>query len=195
MQTELNKLVHIEAGYPFRTSLKETASPDAYAVQLKNTNTRDGVDWSGCTPVKLPGKRQPTWLANGDLLLPARGMAPGAVLIANLPRHWEERVVASPHFFVLRVHSNQVLPEFLAWYINQRPAQRYLWQNRQGSAVGNLRRKTLESLGIQLPPLTEQRSITKLAQLLYREQQVLEQLLQTHEKIFTAIVQKLHTDT
>lgn len=192
MQETLNKLVKIEAGYPFRGSLKEAADSDACVVQLKNTNPRDGVDWSGCISVKLPGKRQPTWLANGDILLPARGMAPSAVLIENLPPHWESRVVASPHFFVLRVHSDQVLPEFLAWYINQSPAQRYLLQNRQGGMTGNLRRKTLETLWIQLPPLAKQRSITKLAQTLHREQQVMEQLLQTHEKIFTAIVQKLH---
>ena len=50
----------------------------------------------------------------------------------------------------------QLLPEYLAWWLNQEPSQRYFEQNAEGSQVKSIRRSVLAETPLALPALRQQ---------------------------------------
>src|SRR5690349_3395380 len=128
MQTtlvELGKVARITAGYPFRGAVRPVPGADAAVVQIKNVDAQTGIDWSAVVKTKLEGRRQPDWLKPGDILFSARGHRNVAVCVDRS----SPKAVCSPHFFLIRVRNEKdVLPEFVAWQMNQPHSQRYFAQ-------------------------------------------------------------------
>jgi restriction endonuclease S subunit len=98
-----------------------------------------------------------------------------------------DRVVVGSQFFILRLAGEAVLPEYLAWYIIQQPAQRYLYERTSGSHVRMILRDDLLDLPVAVPPLTVQRQITELRRLQVREQSLLSRLRQRRLDLLSAL--------
>ncbi|MGG6430936.1 restriction endonuclease subunit S, partial [Acetobacter ghanensis] len=129
----------------------------------------------------------------GDILFPARGNVSQAVLIDE--RIGSLQAVVAPHFFLLRVKSPDVLPAYLAWWLNQEPAQRHLEQNAQSSTlVRNIARPVLEATPIVVPPLPKQQKIAGLAFAMQREEALLQRLRQANQHIMTGLARDLLAD-
>ena len=75
--------------------------------------------------------------------------------------------------FVLRP-DERVLPEFLAWYINQRPAQRYIEEHSTGTSASLINLEAMKRLPVEAPPAETQARITKIHQLSLREKELME---------------------
>jgi hypothetical protein len=80
-------------------------------------------------------------LQQGDVLFAAKGTKNFAVWYESLPAgHTGKNLpaVASTSFFVIRLKENtidKVLPEYLAWYINQPVSQKFLKGNAMGTFI------------------------------------------------------------
>jgi len=188
----LKELTHISVGYPFRGSIPEVAGGDVCVIQMKDVSP-DGINWNGCIKTELKGKRAPGWLQEGDILFTARGSRNYAALVDQQAN--QKPIVAAPHFYVLSCARQDVLPEYLAWFINQSPSQRYFQREAEGSLTKSIRRSVLESLPIVVPSLVKQHSIIKLAQTVSKERQVMQQLINRGEKLMNAIANDLLQDT
>lgn len=185
-------LAHISSGYPLRVSAEELEPGDVAFVQLKNVGQPHGVAWRDVAKVALPSKREPTWLSSGDILFSSRGTKTLAYPVATAP----SRAVCGPQFFVITISdSRSVLPEFLAWQINQKPAQDYLQKESTGSFIQNIRKPVLEQLPIALPPLEEQRLIVQFWRASQREREILQQLIEATDAQLDAIASRLATQT
>jgi restriction endonuclease S subunit len=100
--------------------------------------------------------------------------------------------VCSPHFFLIRTRPNSdIQPEFLNWYLNQRPAQQYFERSAQGSDVRSVRREDLAAMEIPTPPPKQQTSIAALANTLYTHQAKLQALIENDQRILDGIAQSL----
>jgi hypothetical protein len=141
--------------------------------------TLDGsVRWADVIRTELAGRRAPDWLVPGDLLLVARGNRYYAASLAAVPG----RAVCGPHLFHLRLKSGApVLPEFLAWQINQLPLQRVLRKAAEGSSQLSIRRPELEALQISVPSMSNQKKVAHLAGLALRERDLLTSLIRNRE--------------
>ena len=128
---KLDQITKISAGYPFRGKIPEVPGSPVVAIQMRDVSLTEGVCWSGCLPTALTGKREPNYLAPGDILVAARGSHNYAVQIDQTLRDSGKQAVAAPHFFVVRLTDESVLPEFLVWLLNQAPAQRHFEQNAE----------------------------------------------------------------
>lgn len=190
--TTVGELAHISSGYPLRVSAEELDPGDVAFVQLKNVGHPHGVAWQDVAKVALPSKREPAWLSPGDVLFSSRGTKTLAYPIATTPA----RAVCGPQFFVITISdSRSVLPEFLAWQINQKPAQDYLQKESTGSFIQNIRKPVLEQLPIALPPLEEQRLIVQFWRAAQREREILQQLIEATDAQLDAIASRLATMT
>ena len=184
----VGELVSIQAGYPFRGSIEESADGEALAVQMRDVDLDYGVKWSDVTRTSLAGRKHPDWLKAGDILFVAKGARFYAVCIDEPP----SPAVCSPHFFLLRVASQGLLlPAFLAWQINQPPFQRQLQQAAEGSSQLSIRRPVLESLTLSVPSLVDQQRIVALADLTRQERHVLNQLIHNREQQLQALAESL----
>lgn len=188
MLGNLLKFADIRVGHPFRGSVPEAVDGPVLAVQMRDISVAAGVDWSTALHTKLPGRKQPDWLQPGDILFVAKGGRNFAVCLDEVPGP----AVCSQYFFLIRVRNNmQLLPEFLAWQINQVPAQRYLGKNAEGTDQRSIRRGILEALPIAVPAMAQQHTLIGLDQAVRQERQHLECLIRNRQRQMQALSMQL----
>lgn len=175
-QIPLKDVAAVAAGYPLRTAVEVLGEGDVHFVQLKNVDVASGsVDWAQVPTVALPSARQPAWLTDSDVIFSARGTRTYAYALANTPA----KAVCAPQFFVLTVREpGHISPDFLAWQINQRPAQDYFERTATGSYIQNIRRQVLEELPISVPPMQTQKLAVEFWRSAQRERAILNQLIE-----------------
>lgn len=186
----LKTLVDILPPYPFRGGIKVTDNGDTYLVQIRHADEHAGALVGVLDRVRLPGKREPDYLENGDVLFVAKGPRNFAVHIHDIPPN----SVCSPHFFHLKVPSGtgaRVLPEFLAWQINQCAVQTYLARCGQGSVVPSITRQQIEEMPVVVPPLAVQARFVVLLQAARKEERVLQALIENRRQMVQGIGQQI----
>lgn len=185
---QIGALATLQSGYPFRGSIGKSGDCGILAVQMKDVHPDCGLNWPDVTRTSLAGRKQPDWLQAGDVLFLSKGARFYAVCIDEPP----SAAVCSPHFFLLRVKRQVLLlPDFLAWEINQPPFQRQLQQAAEGSSQLSIRRPVLESLTLCVPSLADQQRIVALASLARQERHILHQLIHNREQQLQALAEGL----
>jgi restriction endonuclease S subunit len=184
----IKHIATLTAGHPFRESIKNALHGDTAVVQMKDVDTEKGLDSANLYRVHLTGRKSPDYLRRGDILFVGRGYRIFAVLIDQDL----ENTVAGSHFFILRIKPNRqdVRPDYLAWYINHKQAQRYFSQHVAGTALPHVNRGTLENLPVIVPPLAVQERIVKLHTCRLKEKALLEQLIDKKKQFLDALLDK-----
>lgn len=110
----------------------------------------------------------------GDVLFAAKGTKNFATVYesGNPP------AVASTSFFVIRLTDKNVLPEFLAWFLNHPQTQSLLKGKARGTSIPSITKSVLENLELVIPPIEKQKLIVRLSQLVLQETDL-------RERIFT----------
>lgn len=187
----LSKLASIAAGYPFRGKIDALPKGEVAVIQMRNADPEAGIDWASLSRVELPRPSTKSLLRPDDIILSTRGGR-------NFPYFIEKRtglVVCSPHFFVIRVETSEILPQFLAWQLRQRPAQDYFTAGSTGSYILNLKRNVVEDLPITIPPMAEQQRIADLYTAAQAERKILTRLIENRNTEMNAIAQRLLSTT
>lgn len=187
----LEHIVDVKPGHPFRGSVPEVADGNGYALQMRDLNPDGSIAWSNLVRTTVEGRREPDWLMPGDVVFVARGQRNYAVCLSEVQRP----AVCSQYFFLLRVKTRSISPEFLAWQINSAPCQRYLAKNAEGTDQLGIRRPILESLQIAVPELETQHRIVALHQQALAERKVLERLIHNREQQLDALAFQLFSDS
>lgn len=188
LRDSLGAVAVVTAGYSFRGSLDDLQPGDVSVLQMRNVDAEVGVNWNDVQCVELPSKRIPVFLAAHDIVFTTRGARNFALALREVP----DQAVCSPHFFVIRVRDpHKIVPEFLAWQINQRPAQEYLQREATGSHILNIRREVLEGLPLVIPPLATQRAVVALAESARAERAALTRLIDNRNQQLEAIAHGL----
>lgn len=190
LKLNLGTLASVTAGFPLRTAADALPAGDVSFVQMRDVADGASVDWAGVPRVELPGRRPVSWLGDGDILFAARGTNNYALALRNVP----DRAVCSPHFFVLKVSDKaRIDPYFLAWQINQKPAQDYFRQSATGSHIPNIRRSVLEGLEVAVPSVSKQRMIADLWNAALEEKRQLNALLANRQQQLDSVAADLLT--
>lgn len=192
MQIEkmLKDLVDVQAGHPFRGSIPFVEAGNAYALQMRDLTAGGDIAWEGMIRTAVDTSKPVQWLEGGDVIFVARGARNYAVCLREVPKP----TVCSPNFFLLRVKSSMLLPEFLAWQINHAPAQRYLASNAEGSDQLSIRRAVLEALPLALPSIHQQQLIVSLAEAAVHEERRLLALIRNRQQQLDALALALFSD-
>ncbi len=189
LRDSLVKIAAIAAGYPLRGAVDELEGGDVAIIQMRNVDAETGINWTEVQRITLPSKRPPTFLEAGDIIFTTRGTRNFALTLDDI----EGPAVCSPHFFVIRVSdANLIEPAFLAWQINQRPAQQYFQREATGSHILNIRREVIENLPLSIPPLATQRTLIALAKTASDERAALTKLIDNRNRQIEAIALGLH---
>ena len=183
----LQDYAEVRAGHPFRGSVPETINGSALTVQMRDVSANHGVAWDSVARTNPAGRKKPDWLRPGDILFLARGARNFAVHLELVPG----QAVCSQYFFLIRLTDSRLLPAFLAWQINQLPAQDYLHRNAEGSDQLSIRRGILEALPLVVPSLPRQEQILSFMHAVKREQSLIEELRRNRECEVAGIVAQL----
>lgn len=108
-------------------------------------------------------------LRDGDVLFAAKG---GKNFAAVYENH-NQPAVASTTFFVIRLSGDTVLPQYLAWLLNNPSSQSFLKRNALGSSMVSISKAVLDELEIVVPSLHIQQCILEITRLGKKEKSIL----------------------
>jgi restriction endonuclease S subunit len=156
----LKDIAEIHSGMLFPQFTPDNNS-QYYALQYRDVR-EDGSFIQPDSYIKAPAKpKDEQILKINDVVVKSKGQ-PIAAYLNMIP----DNTILSSHYFLLRGHAREVRQEFLAWYINQRPAQNYLQKNSQGTSVKTINKKVLEEMPIAVLPLEQQLKLIELHKLI-----------------------------
>lgn len=174
----LSEACEIRAGYTARTALTEDAETGVPAIQLRDLQNEQ-VRISAAGKYALDGKLDRYLVEPGDVLFRSRGENNTASIAVG---DAGEAAVALLPIMVIRPKSDDLLPEYVVWSINQHEAQRHLDLGARGTKLRMIPRECLETLPLHIPSLAVQRMITELDALSATETRLLHELADTKRK-------------
>lgn len=172
MKRKLSQIATIFSGYTFRSQIKDDPNGDTHVIQFRDAE--DFVRINPDSPLKIQGQKLPKrhFLTGNDVLFLAKSEYNYAIPYQNeFPQ-----AVASSMFLILRVTDDQIHPPYLAWYLNQWPAQQFLKSRTAGTYIKNIAKKDLGELSIPVPSFDKQHKIAEIYSLQRQENELLKKL-------------------
>ena len=180
----LSEIADIYSGYLFRTKVENVEKGSFQVLQMANVAKSGDIDWSSLSRVNIDSVKSIQMIQRGDILFKAKGFSHTAILVDRT----EKNTIASSFFFIVRVNSMNVLPEYVTWYINQKPAQQYLARTSAGTGIRYVNRANLRGLEIVVPDLVTQKKVVKLHTLNQREKHLLTEIQKKRQKLIDAVM-------
>ncbi|MFG0245397.1 MAG: restriction endonuclease subunit S [Phycisphaerales bacterium JB052] len=191
--TQLDQIAEVFSGHYEKGASKDEPSGTHRLVFIGSIDPEPGhrLLRDRCprfTPTKDPGHAV---LRRGDLVIPARGERHDIALIDESPDR--RPIVAASFLHVIRVCDDDADPGYLAWWLNQPPAQAALRDRIRGTKIPFLSLKAMRALETQLPPLDIQRRIAEFHTLAIRESQIMTDLRDSRSQLNNALALQVAT--
>lgn len=182
---QLAELCYIHSGYTARGKLKPLHEGGVPALQLRDVAADGETLGPRLQRYDLGALSDRYFVRGGEVVFRSRGEPNTAVAVGDpLP---EPAAVIVP-LVIVRPDKERVLPEYLAWAINQPEAQRQLSVEAQGTSLRMIPMAALENLEIPVPDLPTQKRIVELNTLTRREARLLRELAVQREELMIAIL-------
>lgn len=118
-------------------------------------------------------------LKDGDVLFAAKGTKN----FATVYEKHNPAAVASTSFFVLRLVDNNILPEYLSWFLNHPEVQKLIKDKARGTAIPSITKTMLEELEISIPCIEKQRTLIHLSILVQKENELRIRILEKRKQL------------
>lgn len=130
-------------------------------------------------------------LKDGDVLFAAKGTKNFAAVFEN----HNEPSVASTSFFVIRPTDKKVMPQYLAWVLNNHTTQTLLKGQAIGTSIPSISKQVLENLEIAVPSIETQKAILQITKLRNKEKSLKKEIEVLrdkflHQQLFQAMNNK-----
>ena len=153
-------MAEVFTGHTLREKVQHDPYGECTVIQLKDLSFTTNICIKNA-PFKISlqhGIPKNQLLQQGDILILSKGSANKALLYEGQ----YAPAVAVSAFTIIRLHTPQIKPEFLNWYINSTGAQEYFNMHRAGTTTLNLSKKAIDELPVPVPPLAKQEIMMKL---------------------------------
>lgn len=117
-------------------------------------------------------------LKEGDILFAAKGTRNFAAVFEN----YSEPSVASTSFFVIRLTDKKLLPQYLAWVLNNHRTQALVKRQALGTSIPSISKRVLENLEISVPSIETQKAILQITKLRDKEISLKQEIETLREK-------------
>jgi restriction endonuclease S subunit len=117
-------------------------------------------------------------LKKGDVLFLAKGSRNFAAAFINI----DNMCVASTSFFVIRLKNDNILPEYLAWYLNHPNTLKILKAQAIGTSMASISKPVLQDLEISVPDVKTQKAVMHITYLRKKEKQIKQQIESLREQ-------------
>ncbi len=172
MERSLKEIADIKAGYSFRAAIPGSENGNYRVIQIKDVDYRGFVS-SGDLIKAAVDLIKPEYLTQpGDVLFTSRGTNRRAAVV-------DETTAAAifvSQIYALKIKTDALVPEYLAWYLNQKSAQKFLEEHASGSYIQNIRHDVLAQLPVVLPPVETQKRIVEIYRLGLQEREMAEKI-------------------
>lgn len=203
MNRRLGDITELQLGYQHREKIVDVTHGSHRLIQGKDLITPGLAQIGSREPmgmqisianldrVTLRGDAARYQLHPGDILFVARGANNIAVplnpsTVHPYPSIWGD-LIAAYTFYVLHPDQSRVLPEYLAWFLNQAPAQAFFAQQSRGTLVKMLPKNVFEELEVPVPPIPLQRQIIDIELMRATEERLLQELTNARRRLVQGV--------
>ena len=169
---KIKEIAKIQIGYQSRGRITPDPKGTHQVIQIKDINPENRLDPSDLFRVTPQGAVNRYLVDKGDVLFQFKGKGNPAIPITE---HLED-TIATSYFYILKIEADKVLPEYLAWYINQTPGQVFIQSCARGSGMLMIPKKDFVELDLDIPPMETQKIIVRLDNLQRKEGRLLREL-------------------
>ena len=169
---QLEHIADVVAGIHPREFIKSEAPGPYIEIQIKHLIEGQKVAFDSLHPISLRQVRDEQLVKSGDILFIGRGDRKVAILVENAPPN----VIVGAQIFIIRVHSQAIDPGYLAWFLNQNPAQTYVETYSKGVEIKNLGKAELQKMPIFYPTIEKQRLLVEAYQLRLEEEYLIDSI-------------------
>src|SRR5699024_5211486 len=139
---KLNEIANISTGYSFRTKVRHDPEGDTKVIQMGNIDEYEGVVAVGLSCIAAITPRSDCYfLFSGDVIM----LIKVYTLHAHVIPEGLGNVIAANSFTVLKLVSEHVVPEYLAWFLNANRTQPFLESISAGTNTPSLPKRILET--------------------------------------------------
>jgi restriction endonuclease S subunit len=185
MKIQIKNIVEIQHGYQLAGSLKPDPNGSHAIIQIKDIRQNPG-DYSQLDRINPERNPELYQVSKGDVLFLSRGHK---LFAAAIDQDLKNTIV-SGYFFILRLKTDNVLPEYLAWYINQNQFQSDMSTYVKGSHMPLISKSDFQELEINIPPIEMQKKIVELARLTEKEKYLVESIQKKRQQLINTILLK-----
>jgi hypothetical protein len=183
----LSQICSILTGYTARGRLDPAEHGGVLALQLRDILPGGSIASDSLTRIQIDGVPERYLVRAGDVVFRSRGERNTAAVVDE--SIIEPAMVVLP-LMILRPNTQLLSGAYLAWAINQEPAQRYFEVAAQGTSLRMVSRSSLEALTIAVPDFQTQQRILQIDALAERERELAQQLnLKRHEMIHRVLIE------
>jgi len=175
----------IHTGYTARGRLEPASDGGVLTIQLRDISADGCLNPERLTRVHLEDLAERYFVRAGDVVFRSRGERNTA---SALDERLKEPALAVLPLIVLRPNLDVVTPEFLAWAINQPPAQRHFDVAARGTNIRMIPRSSLDDLELDVPDIETQRRIVAVDALAERERGLSQLAAETRRKMMSLIL-------
>ncbi len=185
-KTKLLEIADIQVGYQARGRIEENLGGDFTIIRPQDFDGAGNLLFDQAMHFSPSSKIDPQkyLITIVDILVQARGQSHMAYLIQ------EPLVnsVAANSFYIIRINEQEkIIPDYLAWWINQPKVQTYFKQARGISTIPFISKSVLSFAPVLIPPLKIQEKIIEIIRLWQQEQGLLQMLIQKKDVLIQAV--------
>lgn len=154
---QLNEIAEIILGYTFRNSLSSQEDGNTFVVQARNISEYLSVKSEDLLKIHLENNRAKSFAKNNDVVLSSRGIFKSSVIKAD-----SDNLIASASVYLLRLKTAEVIPEYLAIFLNSEDTQKKIQEKITGAVIKTLLKKEVGEIEIVIPNLDDQKKIVAI---------------------------------
>ncbi len=169
---KLQNICTIQLGYQFRKYLEHDINGTISVIQMKDIKECT-LNSTKLLKVNLDNTKADFYVNKGMILFMPRGFNNDAIFIKEDLKN----TIASSQFYILKLTIDDVLPEYITWYLNQKPAQKYFKNNREGTSLLIVNIGQLKELEVKIPSLKIQESIVMADNMIQKEKKLYQEIV------------------
>jgi len=191
MYTKVSQIGQVINGYTFREAIETDKKGDVFVLQAKDIiQGKDIVNSKNLTPISFKGTRTASFLQKNDILVVSRGANAGSFR-ATIFSGNDDNIIASSSVLILRIKKKEVLPEYIATYLNSPEGQNKILQVVSGSYIQAISRIKFEELEVPMPSLQIQQSLNGLNRNIKQQELIYERGKELKQEIINTIIANL----
>jgi len=181
----LSEVCTILTGFTARGRLEPAERDGILTLQLRDISPDGSIALDSLMRIHLDDVPERYFVRTGDVVFRSRGERNTA---AVLDESISEPALAVLPLMIIRPNPQLLSVAYLAWAINQEPAQRKFEEEAQGTSLRMVSRTTLEKLPIAVPDFETQRRILQIDALAERERKLAQQLTSKHYELIHRVL-------
>jgi restriction endonuclease S subunit len=190
MKVKLGEIADVTTGFIKRENSRPAEPINIPIIQLRNLFVNGTIDYNNIQKEEVSSKDRYPQLNVGDVIFAAKGSKRSAGVIDRDIKG----ITASNHYLIIRIrpeYKGRILPEYLSFYLRQKPAIDYFSLHGTGSNMPFISAAALKELPVELPDIEKQKKTAELDKLISREQELAEEVRDLKNKMYKKILAKV----